>query len=137
MMKMLALVMPMDWTATMLAAASVADDPAAPLDGIDMAAVLADPAHNPPRKLYWRMKHRQQRALRDGCWKYLAMDGHEYLFDVETDARERANLAKRQPARLAAMRADWEAWAATMPGIPPEAQVHLVYGAADMPRATG
>ena len=127
----------MDWTATMLTAAGVADDPAAPLDGIDMAAVLADPAHDPPRKLYWRMKHRQQRALRDGRWKYLAMDGNEYLFDVETDARERANLARRQPGRLAAMRADWEAWAATMPGIPPEAQVHLVYGPADMPRATG
>ena len=65
------------------------------------------------------------------------MDGNEYLFDVETDARERANLAKRLPVRLAAMRADWEAWAATMPGIPPEAQVNLVYSAVDSPRATG
>ena len=132
-----ALNLTMDWTRTMLAAAGVADDPAAPLDGIDLAAILADPALDPPRKLYWRMKHRQQRALRDGRWKYLAMDGNEYLFDIKTDARERANLAKRHPERLRAMGAEWEAWAATMPGIPPEAQVHLIYSTADIPRGTG
>ncbi len=127
----------MDWTATMLAAGGATIDLNAPLDGFDMAPVLESPSHNPPRKLYWRMNHRKQRAMRDGRWKYLAMDSYEYLFDVETDARERANLAKRQPERLAAMRADWEAWAATMPGIPEDARVHLVYGEADIPRATG
>ena len=75
--------------------------------------------------------------LRDGRWKYLMVDAHEYLFDVETDAREKANMAKREPERLLAMRADWEAWAATMPGIPEDAKVHLVYGEADIPRPTG
>jgi arylsulfatase A-like enzyme len=127
----------MDWTATMLRAAGLADDGNAPLDGVDLAPVLANPELNPPRKLYWRMNHRKQRALRDGRWKYLMVDGHEYLFDVETDAREKANMAKREPERLVAMRADWEAWAATMPGIPEDAKVHLVYGEADIPRPTG
>ena len=127
----------MDWTATMLRAAGSVDAPDALLDGVDLAPVLADPALNPPRKLYWRMNHRKQRALRDGRWKYLMVDGHEYLFDVETDAREKANMAKREPERLLAMRADWEAWALSMPGIPEDAKVHLVYGEADIPRATG
>jgi arylsulfatase A-like enzyme len=127
----------MDWTATMLRAAGCVDAPDAPLDGVDLAPVLADPSLNPPRKLYWRMNHRKQRALRDGRWKYLMVDAHEYLFDVETDAREKANMAKREPERLLAMRADWEAWAATMPGIPEDAKVHLVYGEADIPRPTG
>ena len=123
--------------ATMLRAAGLTDDGAHPLDGVDLAPVLAAPTYSPPRKLYWRMNHRKQRALRDEQWKYLAVDSFEYLFDVENDAREKANLAKRYPERLATMRADWEAWAATMPGIPEDAKVHLVYGEADIPRPTG
>jgi hypothetical protein len=34
------------------------------------------------RPLHWRMNHRGQRALRDGNWKYLRVDGHDYLFDI-------------------------------------------------------
>ena len=120
----------------MLAAAGVAEDVGAPLDGVDMAPVLADPTCNPPRKLFWRMNHRKQAAMREGRWKYLTIDSHEYLFDVDADPRERANLAKREPVRLEAMRAEWTAWAATMPGIPPDAQVHLVFTEAELPRAT-
>ena len=45
------------------------------------------------------MSHRQQRALRDGDWKYLSVDGHEYLFDLSADERERANRAGDEPAR--------------------------------------
>ena len=80
------------------------------------------------------MKHRGQRALRDGDWKYLQVDGHEYLFDIAADERERANHAAREPARLAAMRADWERWNATMPAVPEEAVVSLGYAVSDMPQ---
>ena len=95
--------MTMDWTATMLAAAGVRADPAYPLDGVDLQPVLADPRHTFARPMYWRMKHRSQRALRDGRWKYLKVDEHEYLFDVEADERERANQAA-QPAAAAGRR---------------------------------
>ena len=71
------------------------------------------PAHAFARPLHWRMNHRGQRALRDGDWKYLRVDGHDYLFDIPADERERANHAPREPERLAAMRAAWEAWNAT------------------------
>jgi arylsulfatase A-like enzyme len=86
------------------------------------------------RPMHWRMNHRGQRALRDGSWKYLQVDGNEYLFDIPADERERANLAPRQPERLAAMRADWLAWNATMPPIPEDATVSLGYSAKDMPQ---
>ena len=131
------LTLTMDWTATFLAAAGTRAHPAYPLDGMDLRAVLADPGAVVERELFWRMKHRGQRALRAGSWKYLAMDGYEYLFDLSVDARERANVAGRHPERLAAMRARYEAWHATMPPVPGDAGVYLVYGAADIPRPTG
>ena len=123
----------MDWTATFLAAAGAAADPAHPLDGIALQPTLADPSHTFPRTMFWRMKHRDQRALRDGRWKYLKVDNHEYLFDIETDERERANRARAEPARLDGLRTQWLAINDTMPPIPDDAVVSLVYGAADMP----
>ena len=75
-----------------------------------------------------------QRAHRLGRHKYLRVDGHDYLFDIEQDARERANLARRDPQRLEAMRAAWEAWNATLPPIPDDATVSLGFGPADMPQ---
>ncbi len=124
----------MDWSASMLAAAGVAAHPDYPLDGVSLLPVLRDPAATFDRPLYWRMNHRGQRAHRHGDWKYLRVDGHDYLFNIPADERERANLAAREPDRLAAMRAAWEAWEATMPPIPPDATVSLGYGAKDMPQ---
>ena len=124
----------MDWSATMLAAAGVAADADHPLDGVSLLPVLHDPAATFERAMAWRMNHRGQRALRVGDWKYLQVDGHEYLFKLPDDERERANHAKREPERLAAMRQAWEDWAATMPPIAADATVSLGYGVADMPQ---
>jgi len=128
------LCMTMDWSATMLEAGGASADPTYPLDGVSLLPVLRDPAHSFERPLYWRMNHRGQRALRRGPWKYLRVDGHDYLFDIPADERERANRAPREPARLDTMRADWEAWNATMPPIPDDATVSLGYGARNMPQ---
>jgi len=124
----------MDWSATMLDAAGVSADPAHPLDGVSLLGVLREPSTTFHRPLYWRMNHRGQRAMRDGDWKYLRVDGHDYLFNLPADERERANHATREPERLAALRADWEAWNATMPPIPEDATVSLGYSAKDMPQ---
>ncbi|MCC2632242.1 MAG: N-acetylgalactosamine-6-sulfatase [Ramlibacter sp.] len=126
----------MDWAATMLAAAGVAPDPEHPLDGIDLAPLFADPAWNPGRDLGWRMKHRSQAALLRGSMKYLRVDGHEYLFDVATDPRERANLALRQPEVLATLRQAWTDWDRGLPPIPVDAGVILATTEQDFPRAT-
>jgi arylsulfatase A-like enzyme len=126
--------MTMDWSATVIEAAGAQADPAYPLDGASLLRVLQEPSRRFARPLFWRMNHRGQRALRDGDWKYLRVDGHDYLFDVVADERERANLAGRQPARLAQMRDAWEAWNETMPPIPDDATVSLGYGVKDMPQ---
>ena len=126
--------MTMDWSATLLDAAGVAADTAYPLDGVSMLPVLRDPRHRFARPLHWRMNHRGQRALRDGDWKYLRVDGNDYLFNIPADERERANLAPREPQRLAAMRSAWEAWNAGMPPIPDDASVSPGYSQQDMPQ---
>ena len=126
--------MTMPWSATMLDLAGVSAHPNYPLDGVSLALLLRDPAHTFARPMYWRMKHRGQRALRDGDWKYLSVDNNDYLFNIPGDARERANKAAREPQRLQAMRSAWESWNASMPAIPQEAGVHLGYSSKDMPQ---
>ena len=126
----------MDWVATMFEAAGVQPHPDYPLDGVSLLPLFADSSWDPRRKLYWRMAHRTQRALLDGRWKYLRVEANDYLFNLDVDERERSSQATREPQRLEAMRAQWEEWAATMPGIPEDARVSLVFGEAQMPRAT-
>ena len=126
--------MTMDWSATLLDAAGVHGAPGYPLDGVSLLPVLRDASRSFHRPLHWRMNHRGQRALRDGDWKYLRVDGNDYLFNLPCDERERANRASREPQRLAAMRAAWEAWNDTMPPIPVDATVSLGFSARDMPQ---
>ena len=84
------------------------------------------------RELYWRMKFRNQKAMRSGDWKYLSLDGDEFLFDLSADQRERANRGRREPERLAAMRARYAAWEATMPPLPADATFSIPYTKADL-----
>ena len=109
----------MDWMPTLLAAASTSPDPAYPSDGEDLGPILTGRAAPHPRKLYWRYHSGSQRAIRDGYWKYLRIAGNEFLFDVVTDPRERANLKDRERDVFARLKGDWEAWNATMLPEPP------------------
>ncbi|HYL88033.1 MAG TPA: sulfatase-like hydrolase/transferase [Burkholderiales bacterium] len=123
----------MDWVPTFLAAAGVSADPGFPLDGIDLCPVLRDPSLKIERDLFWRMKFRTQKAARSGDWKYLSVDGHEYLFNLANDERERANVARRFPAKLDELKKRHAAWEATLPPIPEDAKFSLVYGPAELP----
>ncbi|HSE03542.1 MAG TPA: twin-arginine translocation pathway signal protein, partial [Methylomirabilota bacterium] len=122
----------MDWVATFLEAAGVAAHPDYPLDGLSLLPVLEHPDAPIARELYWRMKFRNQRALRAGDWKYLSLDGDEFLFDLSRDQRERANRARLEPDRLATLRARYAAWEATMPPLPPDATFSIPYTKADL-----
>jgi arylsulfatase A-like enzyme len=126
----------MDWMPTMLDLAGLQEHSEHPLDGINLRPAFADDRWCPARELHWRLNHRQQAATVLGNWKYLRVDGHEYLFDIVADGRERANLAKRYPEKLAELRERWHKWAKTMPSIPEDAFTHLVWDEKDMPRAT-
>jgi arylsulfatase A-like enzyme len=80
------------------------------------------------------MNHRRQAAYRDGNWKYLKVDQHEYLFDLSQDGRERADLKHKQADRFETLKASWHAWNASMPEIPHDATISLGYGAEHMPQ---
>ena len=126
--------MTMDWSATMLKIGGGSPHPDFPIDGVSIADVLSNPAQQFERNLYWRMNHRQQRALRKGKWKYLKVDEHEYLFDITADSRERANLAHRSPELFNLLREEWLTWNKTVPAIPEDATVSLGYSQKDMPQ---
>lgn len=123
----------MDWMPTLLDWAGVAAHPEYPSDGQSLRPWLEGASESQARTLYWRTKYRAQRAVRSGDWKYLSIDGREYLFDLAHDARECANLAPLAPDRLQHLRACFEQWQATMPPVPEAAISMLAYSNVDLP----
>jgi len=121
----------MDWTPTFLAAAGAAAHPDYPLDGIDLFGEEVE------RKLYWRMVYRNQKAVRAGTWKYLSIDGNEFLYDLSRDQRERANLRYREPKKFRELRNAYREWDASMPMRPAGTEVHLEYTEASMAKSDG
>lgn len=66
------------------------------------------------RTLFWRISGaaRNQRAVRQGKWKYLRDGTHEFIYDLRTDIGERNDLAMWKSEMLPAFRklvAAWEA----------------------------
>ena len=108
----------MDWVATFLDAAGTKPDRNFPLDGKSLLNAIQEPNKTFERDLYWKMLFRNQKAMRSGSWKYLSVEGDEFLFDLSKDERERANYGKREPKRLAAMRAKYQAWDEALPKHP-------------------
>jgi len=109
----------MDWFPTLLAAAGTAPDPEFPSDGIDLLPILTGSAPV-PRKLFWRYKHNDQQAARDGDWKYLKILDNTFLFDVVQDPMERANLKARHSEVHERLVAQWNEWNATMLPLDPQ-----------------
>ena len=123
--------MGMDWTATFIAAAGVTEHPDYPLDGVDLFGDEVE------RSLYWRMIHRNQKAVRSGVWKYLSIDGAEFLYDLSRDERERANMRYREPERFEELRRAYAEWDASLPPRPEDAEVHIEYTPATMAKSDG
>ena len=62
-----------------------------------------------------KWEHEGNRAIRDGRWKLVSRynnQGRWELYDIDADRTEMNDLAAAQPARVAALKAQWEAWAA-------------------------
>jgi arylsulfatase A-like enzyme len=119
----------MDWVPTLLAAAQAQPDPAYPSDGMNLLDIITARAPPRPRQLFWRYKAATQSALRDGDWKYLKIGANEQLFNLAADERERANLALKEPQRLAAMQQRWADWNATMLPYPEGSTAYRNVGA--------
>ena len=108
----------MDWVATFLDIAKVSPDRNYPLDGKSLLPVLRKPKKIFARELYWKMLYREQKALRSGDWKYLSVEGNEFLFNLAKDERERANYARREPKVFSLLREKYSAWEAQLPKHP-------------------
>ena len=84
------------------------------MDGHNLLPIILGQMPAVRRKIYFRFRAGQQRAVRDGDMKYLRIDQNEFLFNVVKDPRERANLKSRQAETFARLKDDWEAWEKTM-----------------------
>lgn len=96
-----------DIFATSLKAAGAAMPTDRAFDGVNLLPVLEGTQKNlAPRDLYWRSGPYYSLITQDG-WKLQysqRLDIH-WLFDLNNDPNEHANLASAQPERVAAMRA--------------------------------
>jgi arylsulfatase A-like enzyme len=111
----------MDWSATMLAAAGAAPDPAYPLDGIDLLPFARGERTPTDRTLFWRQPGAANvaaSAARRGKWKYLRTAGEEHLFDLETDPGEKTDVKERNGEMFDQLRRAWQAWDAQMVPMP-------------------
>ena len=104
----------MDWVPTLLAAAGVAEKDWPALDGRNLLPQLLDGTTGSPRQLFWRHKAQDQHAAIEGSLKYLAMSGHEFLFDIAAGPREVANLKTVQPEAFNRLKSAFAAWDSDM-----------------------
>ena len=114
----------MDWFAT-IAAAAGAD---AKGDGVDVRPLLRGDAI-PARPLYWHYPHYHPggatpySAVRDGDWRLVHFyeDARVELYHLRDDPAEKTDLAATQPDRVQSLRAQLDAWRASVGAQAPAA----------------
>jgi arylsulfatase A-like enzyme len=81
-----------------------------PLEGVSLAPALAGQPFVREQPLFFN--HEDNRAVRDGRWKLVALAGQPWeLYDLTADRTELKNLAAEQPDRVAQMAGAYTAWA--------------------------
>jgi arylsulfatase A-like enzyme len=116
----------MDWLPTFLGAITDGSADLSLFDGINLIEVFKGNRSTIPRDLYWRYKANAQRAYRHNDFKYLKIRDNEFLFDVNDDKRERANLMYKFPEMFEKMRASWNQWNAEMLPITDAVNTHWI-----------
>jgi arylsulfatase A-like enzyme len=106
-----------DIPATILAATGVGRDPAQPLDGRDLSALLAGGPLD-REAIYWHYPHYHPggatpySAIRSGSWRLVHFyeDDRDELYDLAADGSETTDRAAREPDRAKALRQKLDAW---------------------------
>ncbi|MCP5519490.1 MAG: arylsulfatase [Verrucomicrobiales bacterium] len=81
-----------------------------PMEGVSLMPALAGNPLGRSQPLFFN--HEDNRAVRDGRWKLVALKGKPWeLYDMETDRTELNDLAAEQPERVRALAAAYRAWA--------------------------
>lgn len=107
----------MDLTATILSVAGV-DEAAASLDGINLIPYLRKEQPPIARQFFWRADFYdfgEQKAIREGSWKYVVDGNTQFLFDLDDDVSERHNLFRKMPDVVNRLRRDLGAWLGSLP----------------------
>jgi arylsulfatase A-like enzyme len=82
-----------------------------PIDGVNLLPFITGAAPGRPHDtLFWRTD--SYRVVRAGDWKLQVSERpkQDWLFNLASDPTEKKNLAKQEPARLAAMKAQLAEW---------------------------
>ena len=103
----------MDLTASILGISGASLPSSYLPEGINLIPLI-ERGRTQERTLFWRVSApaRNQRAVRQGRWKYLRDGSHEFIYDLTADIGERNDLAMSKPEMLPAFRklvAAWEA----------------------------
>jgi arylsulfatase A-like enzyme len=105
----------MDWSATILALANTKPDKKFPLDGINLMPFITGMKRPVSRTFYWRVSQRnQQKAMRDGFWKFLKDENGEYLFDLFYDGAEKNDLKIREKEIFEKLKQKYSEWEKTV-----------------------
>jgi arylsulfatase A-like enzyme len=114
----------MDWSATFLAVSETKANPRQPLDGINIIPYISGVKRPLPRTFYWRVSQRnQQKAIREGYWKYLKDEKGEYLFDLLYDPGEKKDQKLREPEIFESLMKKYSDWEKTvLAPLPPVKQ---------------
>ena len=106
-----------DYFPTLLEAAGARPTPGQRLDGVSLIPILRGQS-TPERALFWHYPHYGNQggapsaAVRRGPWKLIQwFEGDRVeLFHLGNDLAETTDLAAREPARVAALKAELAAW---------------------------
>ena|SRR5688572_418493 len=105
----------MDWTATILAIAGAAPHPDFPLDGQNLLEICTGKKQTFERTLYWRtFQVGNQKAMRDGNWKYLKTGQGEFLYDLAVDPSEKIDLKEKSPQMFEKLKSKYSEWEKTV-----------------------
>jgi len=98
----------MDLFATMTELGKVRLPAGSALDGVSLVPVLLKGQALPQRTLFWQ--HKNQKAVRKAWWKLVIDKDKIYLFDLEKDPGESANVAEQYPAVVKELTDELDAW---------------------------
>ena len=108
-------VITMDWSATILEVAGAKPDANFQLDGVNLLPICTGKQPVFERTFYWRtFQAEDQKAMRDGKWKYLKNESGEYLFDLSQDRGETTNLKSKSATKFEELRKKYTAWEKTV-----------------------
>ena len=81
-----------------------------PMEGVSLMPAFSGQSLARPAPIFFN--HEENRAVRDGKWKLVALAGQSWeLYDLDADRTELNDLSAVHPDRVAAMAAQYDAWA--------------------------